>query len=204
MANCYNRWYFNLIRRKKKMRIILMGPPGVGKGTQANSIIDKFGILHLSTGDILRAEVGGNTTLGKKAKEFMDAGKLVPDELLLNMMENRLKQEDCEKGYLLDGFPRTIPQAEGLELILKKINHSINYVISLTADETELVNRLVLRGKESGRSDDTEEVIKERQQVYWKLTSPLLDFYRERKLLVEVNGLGTISEITNRILKVLE
>lgn len=186
------------------MRIILMGPPGVGKGTQAKNIVNKFGIIHLSTGDILRAEVGGNTELGRKAKEFMDAGKLVPDELLLNMMENRLQQNDCNKGYLLDGFPRTIPQADGLELILKKINHKIDYVISLTADETELVNRLVLRGKESGRSDDTEEVIRERQQVYWKLTAPLLDFYRERNLLEEVNGLGTISEITNRILKVLE
>jgi adenylate kinase len=181
-----------------------MGPPGVGKGTQASNIVEKFGIIHLSTGDILRAEVGGNTELGKKAKEFMDAGKLVPDELLLNMMENRLQQKDCNKGYLLDGFPRTIPQAEGLESILNKINHKIDYVISLTADETELVNRLVLRGKESGRSDDTEEVIRERQQVYWELTSPLSDFYRERNLLNEVDGLGTISEITNRIFKVME
>ena len=186
------------------MRIILMGPPGVGKGTQAKNVIDKFGILHLSTGDILRAEVGGNTELGRKAKEFMDAGKLVPDELLLNMMENRLQRKDCDNGYLLDGFPRTIPQANGLESILNKINQNIDYAISLTADETELVNRLVLRGKESGRSDDTEEVIRERQQVYWELTSPLLDFYRERKLLKEVDGLGTISEITTRILKVLE
>lgn len=186
------------------MRIILMGPPGVGKGTQANRIVDRFEIIHLSTGDILRAEVSGSTGLGKKAKEFMDTGQLVPDELLLEMMEKRLQQKDCKKGYLLDGFPRTIPQAEGLESILNKIQHKIDYVISLTADKTELVNRLVLRGKESGRSDDTEEVIKERQQVYWTLTSPLLDFYRERKLLVEVNGLGTISEITNRILKVLE
>jgi len=186
------------------MRVILMGPPGVGKGTQAKNIIEKFGILHLSTGEILRAEVGGNTELGRKAKEFMDAGKLVPDELLLNMMENRLQQKDCDNGYLLDGFPRTIPQANGLELILKKINQKIDYAISLIADETELVNRLVLRGKESGRSDDTEKVIRERQQVYWELTSPLLDFYSERKLLKEVDGLGTISEITNRILKVLE
>ena len=186
------------------MRIILMGPPGVGKGTQATNIVEKFGILHLSTGDILRAEVGGNTELGRKAKEFMEAGKLVPDKLLLNMMENRLQQNDCTNGYLLDGFPRTIPQAEGLESILNKINHKIDYVISLTADETELVNRLVLRGKESGRSDDTEEVIRERQQVYWELTSPLSDFYRERKLLNEVDGLGTISEITNRIFKAME
>ena len=186
------------------MRLILMGPPGVGKGTQAKNIVEKYKIVHLSTGDILRTEVGGNTELGKKAKEFMDAGQLVPDELLLNMMENRLQQKDCKKGYLLDGFPRTIPQAEGLESILYKINHTIDYALSLTADETELVNRLVLRGKESGRSDDTEDVIRERQQVYWKLTAPLLDFYRERNLLHDVNGLGTISEITDRIFKVLE
>lgn len=186
------------------MRLILMGPPGVGKGTQANNIVEKYDIVHLSTGDILREEVGGNTALGIKAKEFMNAGQLVPDDLLLDMMENRLQQKDCVRGYLLDGFPRTIPQAEGLELILNKINHSIDYVISLTADEDELVQRLVLRGKESGRSDDTEEVIKERQQVYWKLTAPLLDFYRERNQLHEVDGLGTISEISYRILDVLE
>jgi len=186
------------------MRIILMGPPGVGKGTQAKNIIEKYGIVHLSTGDILRAEVGGNTELGKKAKTFMDAGSLVPDELLLDMMEGRLQQEDCKKGYLLDGFPRTIPQAEGLERIMNKIDHKIDFAISLTADEDELVKRLVLRGQESGRSDDTEEVIKERQQVYWKLTAPLLDFYKDRKLLHEVDGLGTISEITKRILNVLE
>ena len=186
------------------MRIILMGPPGVGKGTQANNIIERFGIVHLSTGDILRAEVGGNTELGVKAKTFMDAGALVPDELLLDMMEGRLQQDDCKVGYLLDGFPRTIPQAEGLENIMEKIGHSVDYAISLTADEDELVKRLVLRGKESGRSDDTEEVIKERQQVYWKLTAPLLDFYNDRNLLHEVDGLGTISEITERILSVLE
>jgi adenylate kinase len=181
-----------------------MGPPGVGKGTQAKNIVEKYDIVHLSTGDILRAEVGSKTKLGEKAKKYMDAGQLVPDELLLDMMEKRLQQDDCKKGYLLDGFPRTIPQAEGLEKIVEKIKHSIDYAISLTADEDELVKRLVLRGLESGRSDDTEEVIKERQQVYWKLTAPLLKFYKERDLLKEVDGLGTISEITERILKVLE
>ncbi len=186
------------------MRIILMGPPGVGKGTQAKNIVKKYGIVHLSTGDILRAEVGGNTELGIKAKTFMDAGSLVPDELLLDMMEGRLQQDDCKKGYLLDGFPRTIPQAEGLEKIVEKIGPKIDFVVSLTADEDELVKRLVLRGQESGRSDDTEEVIKERQQVYWKLTAPLLDFYQQRNLLHEVDGLGTIPEITDRILNVLE
>ena len=186
------------------MRIILMGPPGVGKGTQAKNIVEKYEIIHLSTGEILRAEVGNKTALGSEAKQFMNAGQLVPDKILLNMMQNRLQQNDCNGGYLLDGFPRTIPQAEGLESILNKIKHTVDYVISLTADETELVNRLVLRGKESGRSDDTEEVIRERQQVYWKLTAPLLDFYRARKLLFEVDGLGTIDEITKRILTVLE
>jgi adenylate kinase len=181
-----------------------MGPPGVGKGTQAKNIVEKYGIVHLSTGDILRTEVSDKTDLGEKAKVFMDAGQLVPDELLLDMMEKRLQQDDCRRGYLLDGFPRTIPQAEGLEKIIKKINHSIDFVISLTANEDELVKRLVLRGQESGRSDDTEEVIKERQQVYWKLTAPLLEFYKERNLLQEVDGLGTITEITERILKVVE
>jgi len=186
------------------MRIILTGPPGVGKGTQAKNIITRYNIAHLSTGDILRTEVGKKTKLGKKAKVFMDAGQLVPDKLLLDMMENRLQQTDCTNGYLLDGFPRTIPQAEGLELILKKLDQKIDYVISLTADENELVKRLVSRGKASGRSDDTEEVIKERQQIYWELTAPLLNFYRARQLLCEVDGLGSISAITERILKVLE
>ena len=186
------------------MRIILMGPPGVGKGTQAKNIINKYNIAHLSTGAILRTEVSNNTQLGKKAKVFMDKGQLVPDKLLLNMIENRLQQKDCINGYLLDGFPRTIPQAEGLELILKKLNQKIDSVISLTADEKELVKRLVLRGKKSGRSDDTEEVIKERQQIYWELTAPLLIFYKERQILYEVNGIGSISEITERIIKILD
>lgn len=186
------------------MKLVLLGPPGVGKGTQAANIKEHYNIVHLSTGDILRAEVKAKTELGKKAFSFMDAGQLVPDELLLQMMEQRLQQDDCAAGYLLDGFPRTIPQAEGLEKLMANLGHKLDAVVSLTADEQELINRLVLRGKTSGRSDDTIEVITQRQEVYRKQTEPLLKFYSERKSLKEVDGIGEISEITNRILEVLK
>ena len=185
------------------MRLILMGPPGVGKGTQATNLKDHYEIIHLSTGDILRAELSAKTELGKKAKKYMDAGELVPDELLLTMMEQRLQQDDCERGYLLDGFPRTIPQAEGLTKILAKLRHRLDAAVSLHADENELINRLILRGKTSGRSDDTEDVIKQRQKVFWDATAPLLDYYQNLYLLQKVDGLGTIPEITERIIEVL-
>lgn len=186
------------------MRFILMGPPGVGKGTQAERLSEHFTIVHLSTGVILRNEVDNNSDLGQQAKKFMDAGKLVPDELLLRMMEIRLQQPDCKSGYILDGFPRTIPQAEGLEKIMVLIGQELNATVSLFADREELVNRLILRGESSGRSDDTSEVIKNRQKVYWEQTAPLLNFYRTQGQLLEVNGLGTIDEITERIIKILE
>ncbi|MFC1549735.1 adenylate kinase [Candidatus Neomarinimicrobiota bacterium] len=186
------------------MRFILMGPPGVGKGTQAERLSEHFTIVHLSTGVILRNEVDNNSDLGQQAKKFMDAGKLVPDELLLRMMEIRLQQPDCKSGYILDGFPRTIPQAEGLEKIMVLIGQELNATVSLFADREELVNRLILRGESSGRSDDTSEVIKNRQKVYWEQTAPLLNFYRTQGQLLEVNGLGTVDEITERIIKILE
>ncbi|MFH1853187.1 MAG: adenylate kinase [Candidatus Neomarinimicrobiota bacterium] len=186
------------------MKLVLLGPPGVGKGTQATNVKDHFKIVHLSTGDILRGEVKTNSELGQKAKSFMDAGALVPDELLLQMMEQRLRQPDCAAGYLLDGFPRTIPQAEGLEKILAGLNQNLDAVVSLTADEEELIKRLVLRGETSGRSDDTPEVIRQRQEVYRQQTEPLLKFYSERNLLKEVDGIGAIPEITERILEVLK
>ena len=186
------------------MRLIFMGPPGVGKGTQADRIKVHFGILHLSTGDILRDETSQETKLGLEAKKFMDRGELVPDHLLLEMMEHRLQQDDCKDGYLLDGFPRTIPQADGLDLILNKIGAELDAVVSLTADQEELVNRLVLRGKQSGRSDDTPDVIRQRQKVYWNQTAPLLDYYKGKGLLLEVDGMGEIDEITKRIIKALE
>ena len=186
------------------MKLLIMGPPGVGKGTQANRIKDKLQILHLSTGDILRAEVEAKSAIGMDAKLYMDFGRLVPDHILIEIVKERISRPDCENGYLLDGFPRTPPQAEGLEEMMHSIGHDLECAISLTADEDELVDRLVKRGEKSGRSDDTPEVIRNRQKIYWEQTAPLLDFYRGKGILKEVDGLGEIPEITERILDVLK
>ena len=186
------------------MKLLIMGPPGVGKGTQADRIKDKLKILHLSTGDILRAKVKAKSVIGMDAKLYMDFGKLVPDYILIEIVKERISKDDCENGYLLDGFPRTLPQAEGLDEMMHSIGHDLECAISLTADEDELVERLIKRGKESGRSDDTPEVIRNRQKIYWEQTAPLLDFYRGKGILKEVDGLGKIPEITERILDVLK
>ena len=185
------------------MHLIFLGPPGVGKGTQAKRICDRFDIIHLSTGEILRTEIAVQSNIGNQAKLFIDKGKLVPDNVLLDIMASRLRNNDAQKGYLLDGFPRTIPQAEGLEKIMKKLSHSLKATVSLSADKDELVQRLINRSLESGRSDDAPDIIRQRQKVYWEQTAPLLDFYRSKNLLKEVNGIGEISKITGRILEVL-
>lgn len=185
------------------MRLILLGPPGVGKGTQAERLKDHYQIIHLSTGEILRGEMSALTSIGIQARQYIEEGKLVPDDILLNMMDNRLRQDDCENGYLLDGFPRTIPQARGLGKIMDDIGHLLDAVINLTADEEELITRLLRRAESSGRSDDTEIVIRERQKVYWTQTAPLIQYYESRNLLKEINGLGSIEEITERILDAL-
>ena len=186
------------------MKLLIMGPPGVGKGTQASRIKSRLNIAHLSTGDILRTKIEQKTDTGVQAKLYMDAGKLVPDQILLNIIQDRIKNPDCDSGYLLDGFPRTLPQAVGLEKIMESITHTLDLVISLTADENELVERLIKRGKESGRSDDTPEVIRNRQKIYWEQTAPLVDFYENKGILKNVDGLGEISEITERILTILK
>ena len=186
------------------MKLLIMGPPGVGKGTQADRIKDKLKILHLSTGDILRAKVKAKSAIGVDAKLYIDFGKLVPDHILIEIVKERISKDDCENGYLLDGFPRTLPQAEGLDEMMHSIGHDLECAISLTADEDELVERLIKRGKESGRSDDTPEVIRNRQKIYWEQTAPLLDFYRGKGILKEVDGSGEIPEITERILDVLK
>ena len=185
------------------MKLIFLGPPGVGKGTQAKHICIQYDIVHLSTGDILREEIKNASEVGLAAKSYIDKGALVPDNVLLDLIDVRLGKRDVQNGYLLDGFPRTIPQAEGLDNIMTSKSHNLDAVISLTADENELVQRLIKRGEDSGRSDDTPEIIQQRQAVYWKQTSPLIDYYLKRNALKEVEGIGTILEIKDRIILTL-
>ena len=181
------------------MKLIFLGPPGVGKGTQAGHVCEHYGIIHLSTGDMLRSEIKESSEVGKIAKSYIDKGALVPDNVLLDIINLRLGKDDAQNGYLLDGFPRTIPQAEGLDDIMNSKKHKLDVVVSLVAEENELIQRLINRGQDSGRTDDTPEIIKQRQEVYWNQTAPLIDFYSNKNVLVEVDGIGSIPEIKNRI-----
>ena len=175
-----------------------MGPPGAGKGTQAKILAQKFSLVHLSTGDILRNEIDKASSTGLKAQTYMNAGNLVPDEVLLEMMDSTLSGLK-NQGVILDGFPRTIPQAEGLSKIFESLNQAIDGIINIEVDKNVLINRLVERATKSGRADDTEEVIINRQNVYLKLTAPLIEFYKEN--LISIDGDGSIEEVTERILK---
>tara|TARA_B100000530_G_scaffold600_1_gene550 strand:- start:3 stop:563 length:561 start_codon:yes stop_codon:yes gene_type:complete len=186
------------------MHLIFLGPPGVGKGTQAKKVCEHYKIIHLSTGEILRKEISDKSEVGNQAKTYIDNGNLVPDNVILRIIENRLKASDAQYGYLLDGFPRTINQAEGLQKIMLQLKHKINSVISLTANEEELILRLIKRGKDSGRSDESPEIIRHRQKVYWRQTAPLLEYYNEKKVLKKVDGLGNITDITKRILETID
>jgi len=186
------------------MRLILMGPPGAGKGTQAKFVADRFGVPAISTGDIFRANVSEGTDLGVKAKEYMDAGEYVPDEITNLMVRNRIDEPDAEPGFLLDGYPRTLQQVEELDKMIKYTGHELDAVVCLTVDQEELVQRLLSRAETDGRSDDTEEVIRRRQEVYAEQTEPLIDVYRDRGLLIEVDGMGEVEEITRRILGALK
>ena len=175
-----------------------MGPPGAGKGTQAKILAQKFSLVHLSTGDILRNEIDKASSTGLKAQTYMNAGNLVPDEVLLEMIDSTLSGLKAQ-GVILDGFPRTIPQAEGLSKIFESLNQVIDGIINIEVDKNVLINRLVERAKKSGRADDTEEVIINRQNVYLELTAPLIEFYKEN--LISIDGDGSIEEVTERILK---
>ncbi len=177
------------------MRIILIGPPGAGKGTQAQFLVKDWPIPHLSTGDMLRDAVQNHTPEGIRAMEYMDRGNLVPDEIILAMIARRLMEPDCSRGCLLDGFPRTLPQAESLDKLLAAQNIPLNGVFELNVDDESLVRRLAGRG----RADDRPEVVRERLTTYHSTTEPLLDYYRERGLLQSVDGIGTPEEVYERV-----
>jgi adenylate kinase len=186
------------------MRIVLMGPPGAGKGTQAVVIAEKLGIPHISTGDIFRANVSAGTPLGIDAKRYMDAGEYVPDSVTNAMVRDRLAQPDAATGFLLDGYPRTLDQINELDDILSSIGHAVERVVEITANTDEVVARLLNRAKEQGRADDTEDVIRRRLEVYAEQTAPLTAVYSDRGILVQVDGLGAVADVTERLLAALE
>ena len=212
------------------MKIIMLGAPGAGKGTQAKMIAEKCGIPHISTGDIFRANIKNGTELGAKAKEYMDKGLLVPDELVCDLVVDRIQQADCEKGYILDGFPRTIPQAEALEAALNAIEQKLDYAIDIDVPDEHIINRMSGRRACVGcgatyhvvfnptkvegkcdvcgeslilRDDDKPETVKKRLDVYHTQTQPLIDFYSARKVLVEVDGTQSMDKVFEDIMKIL-
>ena len=181
------------------MRLILMGPPGAGKGTQAVAIATEFGIPHISTGDIFRANVSQGTPLGIEAKRYMDAGEYVPDSVTNSMVRDRLAQDDCKPGFLLDGYPRTIEQVGELTSMLSAAGATLDKAVELTVDVDEVVQRLVKRAAEQGRADDTEDVIRRRLEVYFAQTAPLTALFEQRGLLVQIDGMGSVDDVAARI-----
>jgi len=184
-------------------RLLIVGPPGAGKGTQAARISERFAVPTISTGDIFRANIAGGTDLGKRVKAIVDAGDYVPDELTNALVTDRLNEADAAGGFLLDGYPRTTDQVRYLDELLARHGHALDAVVRLVADQEEIVRRLRQRAVDQGRVDDSEEAIRHRQEVYQRETAPLLDMYRDRDLLVEVDGLGAMEDVTERIFAAL-
>jgi len=185
--------------------LILFGPPGSGKGTQSERIVERFGLIHLSTGNLLRQEIHDKTPLGLEAKNFMDKGQLVPDEVVIGMIDSCLEKHPQSKGFLFDGFPRTIAQAEALDKLLSLKKTAISKVLALEVTEDELVKRLLKRGETSGRTDDTnEEVIRKRFHVYKSETEPVAEYYQEQGKLERIQGEGSVDDIFQRLTAFIE
>jgi len=186
------------------LNIALFGPPGSGKGTQSELLLEKYKLEHISTGDILRDQIARQTDLGLQAKQLIDKGQLVPDELIVQLLEARMTEKADAKGFLFDGFPRNNTQASILENLLSKLNTSLTCMISLEVDQAELMRRLLERAKLQGRSDDTEEVILARFKEYESKTLPVIDFYKNKGIYIPVKGVGTIKETFERIENVID
>lgn len=185
--------------------LILFGPPGSGKGTQSDKLVEKYGLVHLSTGNLLRQEMKDKTPLGVEAKSFIDKGQLVPDEVVIGMVDSYFDQHKGARGFLFDGFPRTVAQAKALDKLLELKKTEIGKVLILDVDEEELIKRLVLRGKTSGRSDDADEnVQRNRQSVYKKETLPVADYYSKSRKVANVNGMGDIDAIFERLSSLID
>jgi len=185
-------------------RLLLIGPPGAGKGTQAGRLVEKFGIPQVSTGEMLRSAVAAGTDVGRQAKGFMKRGELVPDAVVIGVAEERLSQDDAAAGFILDGFPRTAAQAEALDDLLARMGVSLERCIAINVENGSLVERLIERSRIEGRSDDDEETVRNRMQVYRDQTEPLVAYYRGRGILVDVDGMGTIEEVAKRIEEALQ
>ena len=187
------------------LNLVLFGPPGAGKGTQSQNLIEKFGLIHLSTGDLLRGEISQGTKLGLEAKKLMDEGILVPDEVVIGMISNKLDANKDAKGFIFDGFPRTVAQAEALDELLISKNSEISGMIALEVTDAELEQRLLLRGKSSGRPDDANpEVIRKRIKEYNDKTAPVAGFYKNQNKFTSINGIGAVEEIFKSICNVID
>lgn len=186
------------------MRLLILGPPGAGKGTQARRIADAFGIPAISTGDIFRKNIADGTPLGKQVDAIVESGGYVPDSLTNDLVRDRLAESDCAPGFLLDGYPRTAGQVEELDAMLAAADHVLDAVLELSVDNEEIVQRLLRRAESEGRADDTEEVIRARMDLYFRETAPLIEVYGARGLLVPVDGMGEIDDVTARVITALE
>ena len=186
------------------LNIVIFGAPGSGKGTQSEKIVEKYGINHISTGDVLRAEMKNGTELGKTAKGYIDQGQLIPDELMIDILASVFDSFKDSKGVIFDGFPRTIAQAEALKKMLAERGQDVSVMLDLEVPEDELMVRLIKRGKDSGRADDNEETIKKRLHVYHSQTAPLIDWYKNEKKYQHINGLGTMEGIFAEICEAVD